>query len=63
MSYPKTVEERLINLFGYTPADLQNLYKECKKDKVKYNDMINRIDNHNSIKVFNDMMDENNMVH
>lgn len=63
MSYPKTSEQRLIQLYGYTQEDLLKIYVECGKDKSKYIQRVEEIDKQQSLLCYNTMMDENTFLH
>lgn len=63
MSYPKTSEQRLIDLYGYTQEDLLKLFILCDKNKLRYIEKVAQIDQHNATKCYNEMMDENTFVH
>lgn len=63
MSYPKTPEQRLLQLYGYTHEDLLRLFIECERDKSKYMEKLEKLDNHHATKCYTEMMDERTFVH
>lgn len=64
MSYPKTSEQRLIELYGYSKLELFTLFlTECGKNKTKYIELVEKLDTMNAAKCYTEMMDENTFVH
>lgn len=63
MSYPKTSEQRLIDLYGYTREDLVRLFILCDKNKLRYIEKVADLDQYNANKCYTEMMDENTFVH
>lgn len=44
MSYPKTVEARLLELYDLSLSDLARIFEECDRDKDKYKKRLEEIE-------------------
>lgn len=63
MSYPKTSEQRLIQLFGYSYDDLMAIWGLCNQNKAEYEKRLEELDRKHSMQCFQMIMDERTFVH
>lgn len=63
MPYPRTTEQRLFQLYGFSLADLEKIYIECGKDKAKYKKKLEELDSALAASVFAQITSENFLVH
>lgn len=63
MSYPRTPQDRLVKLYGFSLSDLNKIYEECDKDKEKYMQKLEQLDNALALSVFTQITSDNFIVH
>lgn len=63
MSYPKTSEERLVKLYGFTILDLHRILKECDGDKEKYKIKLEELDEALAASVYTQITSDKFIVH
>lgn len=63
MSYPRTTEERLVKLYGFSLSDLTKIFEECNKDKDKYKKKLEELDNAIAYSVYTQITGDNFIVH
>lgn len=63
MSYPRTSEERLVKLYGFTIFDLNKIFKECNEDKRKYKDKVEELDKALAASVYQQITSDKFIVH
>lgn len=62
-SYPKTPEERLVKLYGFTIMDLHRIFKECGEDKSKYKIKLEELDEALAASVYTQITGDKFIVH
>lgn len=63
MSYPRTTEERLVKLYGFSLTDLTKIYNECNKNKNKYKKKLEELDTALAASVFAQITSDKFIVH
>jgi hypothetical protein len=63
MSYPRTTEERLVKLYGFSLSDLTKIFNECNQDKDKYKKKLEELDNALATSVFTQITSDKFIVH
>lgn len=63
MSYPRTSEERLVKLYGFTILDLHRILLECGEDKKKYKIRLEELDEALSASVYTQITGDKFIVH
>lgn len=63
MSYPRTPQDRLIKLYGWTLTDLNKVFEDCGGDKIKYAKKLQEIDTALAASVFAQISDPNFLLH
>lgn len=63
MSYPKTTEERLVKLYGFSLSDLNRIFQECNQDKTKYKVRLEEIEEALSASVYIQITSDKFIVH
>lgn len=63
MSYPRTSEERLVKLYGFSLSDLIKIFDECNRDKKKYKEKLEILDKALAASVFTQITSDKFIVH
>lgn len=63
MSYPRTTEERLVKLYGFSLSDLNRIFLECEQDKKKYQVKLEELDEALSASVYTQITSDKFIVH
>lgn len=63
MAYPRTTEERLVKLYGFSLSDLTKIFDECNKDKEKYKKKLEELDMALASSVFTQITSDRFIVH
>lgn len=63
MSYPRTTEDRLVKLYGFSLSDLNKIYDECNKDKEKYKKKLEELDFALAASVYSQITSDKFIVH
>lgn len=63
MSYPRTAQDRLIKLYGFSLSDLKKILDDCGGDVVKYKKKLEEMDMALAASVFAQISDPNFILH